>query len=57
MNRRLPARANAFSTGLPFQSGLTGTVLSSTTTYAYSASSPVLAAYERELVNRLSNCP
>ena len=43
-------------TNLPSQVSLPGTVLNATTRYAYSASSPLLIAYERELINVEGTC-
>jgi hypothetical protein len=42
--------------GLPSQTGIVGTKLYATTSSAYTASSTLLAAYERELVNRSRSC-
>jgi hypothetical protein len=43
--------------GLPSQQDLPGTPLYATTLYAYSAGSPLLAAYRRELLNVEGSCP
>jgi hypothetical protein len=42
--------------GLPSQTGLPGTRLYATTSYAYSSASPLLAAYEHELINLVGSC-
>jgi hypothetical protein len=42
--------------GLPSQSGLAGTYLYSSTTSPYTGGSPLLAAYEAELVNQNGSC-
>lgn len=42
--------------GLPSQQNLAGEKLNATTQYAYSAASPLLKAYERELINVEGNC-
>ncbi len=44
-------------TGLPTQIGLSGTRLYTSTSYPYTSSSPLLAAYERELIDREGTCP
>lgn len=43
--------------GLPSQTDLAGTKLYATTQYAYGAGSPLLAAYEKELINVGGTCP
>jgi hypothetical protein len=43
--------------GLPSQTGVSGTKLYATTQYAYGPGSPLLAAYEQELVNVGGSCP
>jgi hypothetical protein len=43
--------------GLPSQTGLTGTKLYATTQYAYGPGSPLLTAYEQELINVGGSCP
>lgn len=42
--------------GLPSQAGLTGTYLYASTTSPYTASSPLLLAYEAEIVNQNGSC-
>lgn len=44
-------------TGLPSQTGLPGTTLYATTSSPYSAVSPLLAAYRKELINVTASCP
>jgi hypothetical protein len=43
--------------GLPSQTSLPGTTLYATTRYPYTASSPLLIAYERELIDVEGSCP
>lgn len=43
--------------GLPSQAGLSGAKVYATTTSAYSAGSPLLASYVRELIDRNGSCP
>jgi hypothetical protein len=42
--------------GLPSQTGLTGTKLYASTLYAYTVESPLIQAYENELLNRGGSC-
>ncbi|MCC6624463.1 MAG: hypothetical protein IT385_24655 [Deltaproteobacteria bacterium] len=44
-------------TGLPSQTGVVGTKLYATTQYAYTATSPLLVAYENELIDVEGSCP
>ncbi len=44
-------------TGLPSQVGVSGTKLNATTAYAYTSTSPLLIAYERELIDVEGSCP
>jgi len=50
-----PYRLFATFQGLPSQTGLSGTLLHATTHWPYTASSPLLAAYEAELIG--ADCP
>lgn len=43
--------------GLPSQTGLVGTKLNATTAYPYTATSPLLIAYESELIDVGGSCP
>jgi len=44
-------------TGLPSQNALPGTRLNATTVFAYTSTSPLLIAYDRELIDVEGSCP